>query len=49
MEAFAIIGFIFGLSAMATAGTNTTQVKKLKDELEGLTKQVEELRDGQRE
>ena len=46
MEAFGIIGFIFGLSAMATAGTNTAQVKKLKDELEGLKRQLEELRGG---
>ena len=46
MEAFAIIGFIFGLSAMATAATNTTQVKNLKDELEGLKRQLEGIRGG---
>ena len=47
MEAFAIIGFIFGLSALATAGANKSQVKKLKDELEGLKKEVKKLRGGQ--
>lgn len=46
MEAFAIIGFVFGLSAMGTAATNTGQVKKLKEELEGLKKEIEELRGG---
>ena len=46
MEAFAIIGFIFGLSAMATSGTNTAQMETLKDELAGLKKEIEELRGG---
>ena len=47
MEAFAIIGFVFALPAIAMATANTAQVKKLKDELEGLKKEVEELRGGQ--
>lgn len=47
MEAFAIIGFIFGLSATAMAQANATQVKKLKEVLERLEKEVAELRGGQ--
>ena len=40
MEAFAIIGFIFGLSAFARATANAAHLKKLEKELE-------ELRGGQ--
>ncbi len=47
MEAFAIIGFIFGLSAFGKAAANTARVKKLENELEGLKKEVDELRGGQ--
>ncbi len=43
MEAFAIIGFIFGLSALGTATANTARVTKLKEELDGLKKEIEEL------
>jgi AmiR/NasT family two-component response regulator len=41
MDVFALMGFIFGMSALAAATTNTAQVKKLKHELEDLKKQVE--------
>ena len=44
MEAFAIIGFIFGLSASAMAQANSKQVKALRSELEALKKEVEALR-----
>ena len=47
MEALGIIGFIFGLSAIGMASASTGQVKKLKDELEELKKEVKELRGGQ--
>jgi len=44
MEAFAIISFVFALPALGIAATNMAQVKKLKDELEGLKKEVKKLR-----
>ena len=47
MEAFAINGFVFGLPAFAMASTSAAQVKKLKDELEGLKREVKELGGGQ--
>ena len=34
MEVFAIIGFIFGLSAFGTAMTNKSRLKALEEELE---------------
>jgi uncharacterized membrane-anchored protein YhcB (DUF1043 family) len=45
MEAFAIIGFIFGLSAMGTATANAAQVKKLKEELKELKAQFDALQE----
>ncbi len=47
MEYFGIISFVFVLPAFAIAAGNQAQVKKLKDELEGLKKEVKELRGGQ--
>ncbi len=47
MEAFAIIGFVFALPALAMAVQNQAQVKKLKDALEGLKREVKALRGGQ--
>ena len=46
METFAILGFVFGLSALAMTVANQAPVKKLRDELEGLKKEVKELRGG---
>jgi hypothetical protein len=43
MDAFAIIGFIFGLSAFATTTRLTSQLKGLKEELEGLKREVARL------
>lgn len=46
MEVFGIIGFVFAMSALATAVTNQAQVKKLKDELIGVKKEIKELQSG---
>ena len=47
MDALAIFGFVCALSALGMAVTNQAHVKKLKDELEGLKREVKELRGGQ--
>ena len=47
MEAFAMMGFIFGLSALAMSTAAQGEVKELKDELEGLKTELTELRGGQ--
>ena len=47
METFAIIGFIFGLSAMGTAGANAAKIKKLESNLETLGNQFRELENRQ--
>ena len=44
MEAFAIIGFIFGLSASGIAGSNTAKIKKLENKLKELESKFHELK-----
>ncbi len=43
MEVFAIVGFIFVLSAFATAQANSKQLRSLRSELEALQDEVELL------
>lgn len=44
MEAFAIIGFIFGLSAFGLATANKNRVTRLTAELDGLKQELHALR-----
>lgn len=46
METFAILGFIFGMSAMGTAGANVAKIKKLESRLEALENTLRELESG---
>ena len=44
MDALAIIGFVFGLSAIGMATSAQGEVKKLRGELEDLKKEIAELK-----
>ena len=46
---FAIIGFVFGLMGFTLATTANAGIKKLKEELENLRKEVQALKEGGKE
>ena len=49
MEAFGIIGFVFGLTGLSLAVNAGAGIKKLKEELENLRKKVQALEEGGKE
>ncbi len=49
MEAFGISGFFFGLVGFSLAVNANAGIKKLKEELENLRKEVQALKEGGKE